>query len=167
MLHSGILKIKSVYSSKWHKKFKCTQARVMQNEVCVRSVKDPEDGSHWRINNWSESKNNLKSYCYNIVKECDQSTFEKQLLLRTIDLNTILVMMTQLYTVNKMLLIIIIINDGSLRDKTCFFFHENTQHNQNQEHNRFVYRDIAASCVPEMTILGYRFFLRTSMWIKL
>lgn len=121
MLHSGILKIKSVYSSKWHKKFKCTQARVMQNEVCVRSVKDPEDGSHWRINNWSESKNNLKSYCYNIVKECDQSTFEKQLLLRTIDLNTILVMMTQLYTVNKMLLIIIIINDGSLRDKTCFF----------------------------------------------
>lgn len=40
-----------------------------------------------------------------------------------------------------------------MRNKACFFFfHENAQHNQNQEHNRFVYRDIAASCVPEMTI---------------
>lgn len=48
---------------------------------------------------------------------------------------------------------LIIKHDGSLRDKACFFFsHENAQHNQNQEHNRFVYRDIAASCVPEMTI---------------
>lgn len=52
---------------------------MVQKEVCVMSVKDPEDGAHWRINNWSESKNNLKCYCYNIVKECDQSTFEKQI----------------------------------------------------------------------------------------